>query len=61
MKHSPPWEQPPRASPKDQGHRRNTLDLADAAGYLRIVPKFEEIFTDLNIDDVSQVHLPRQA
>jgi uncharacterized protein (DUF362 family) len=43
------------------GHRRNTLDLADAAGYFRIVPKFEEIFTDLNIDDVSQVHLPRQV
>jgi uncharacterized protein (DUF362 family) len=43
------------------GHRRNTLDLADAAGYFRIVPKFEEIFTDLNIDDVSQVRLPRQV
>jgi uncharacterized protein (DUF362 family) len=43
------------------GHRRNTLDLADAAGYFRIVPKFEEIFTDLNTDDVSQVHLPRQV
>jgi uncharacterized protein (DUF362 family) len=43
------------------GHRRNTLDLADAAGYFRIVPKFEEIFTDLNIDDVSQVHLPHQV
>ena len=43
------------------GHRRNTLDLADAAGYFRIVPKFEEIFTDLNIDDVSHVHLPRQV
>jgi uncharacterized protein (DUF362 family) len=43
------------------GHRRNTLDLADAAGYFRIVPKFEEIFTDLNIDDVSQVHLLRQV
>jgi uncharacterized protein (DUF362 family) len=43
------------------GHRRNTLDLADAAGYFRIVPKFEEIFTDLNVDDVSQVHLPRQV
>jgi uncharacterized protein (DUF362 family) len=43
------------------GHRRNTLDLADAAGYFRTVPKFEEVFTDLNIDDVSQVHLPRQV
>jgi uncharacterized protein (DUF362 family) len=43
------------------GHRRNTLDLADAAGYFRIVPGFEEKFTDLNTDDVSQVHLPRQV
>lgn len=43
------------------GHRRNTLDLADAAGYFRFVPRFEEIFTDLNIDDVSRVHLPRQV
>ena len=43
------------------GHRRNTLDLADAAGYFRIVPRFEEIFTDLNIDDVSQIHIPRQV
>jgi len=39
------------------GHRRNTLDLADAAGYFRIVPKFEEVFTDLNVDDVSRVRL----
>ncbi len=43
------------------GHRRNTLDLADAAGYFRIVPKFEEIFTDLNTDDVSRVHLSQQV
>jgi uncharacterized protein (DUF362 family) len=43
------------------GHRRNTLDLADAAGYFRIVPKFEEFFTDLNVDDVSRVHLTRQV
>src|SRR5262249_50321232 len=39
------------------GHRRNTLDLADAAGYFRIVPGFEDLFTDLNVDDVSR-HLP---
>jgi hypothetical protein len=26
------------------GRRRNTLDLADAAGYFRIVPKFEEFY-----------------
>lgn len=42
------------------GHRRNTLDLADAAGYFRIVPRFEEVFTDLNVDDVSRVHLANQ-
>ncbi len=42
------------------GHRRNTLDLADAAGYFKIVPKFEELFTDLNLDDVTRVHPHRQ-
>jgi uncharacterized protein (DUF362 family) len=42
------------------GHRRNTLDLADAAGYFRTVPKFEELFVDLNLDDVTRVHPRRQ-
>src|ERR1700733_15026322 len=42
------------------GHRRNTLDLADAAGYFHTIPGFEDVFTDLNVDDVSQVHLSRQ-
>jgi uncharacterized protein (DUF362 family) len=42
------------------GHRRNTLDLAEAAGYFKIVPKFEELFTDLNLDDVTRVHPDRQ-
>jgi uncharacterized protein (DUF362 family) len=37
------------------GHRRNTLDLADAAGYFSIVPGFEDVFVDLNLDDVKQV------
>jgi len=37
------------------GHRRNTLDLADAAGYFRLIPKFEDLFVDLNLDDVSHV------
>jgi uncharacterized protein (DUF362 family) len=37
------------------GHRRNTLDLAEAAGYFRIIPKFEENFTDLNLDEVTRV------
>jgi uncharacterized protein (DUF362 family) len=42
------------------GHRRNTLDLADAAGYFRTVPKFEDLFTDLNLDDVTRVNPRRQ-
>jgi uncharacterized protein (DUF362 family) len=42
------------------GHRRNTLDLADAAGYFHTIPGFEDVFTDLNVDDVSPVHLARQ-
>jgi uncharacterized protein (DUF362 family) len=41
------------------GHRRNTLDLADAAGYFRLVPNFEDVFIDLNLDDVSLVPLRR--
>ena len=39
------------------GHRRVTLDLADAAGYFETIPHFEDLFTDLNLDDVSQVLL----
>jgi uncharacterized protein (DUF362 family) len=39
------------------GHRRVTLDLADAAGYFQTIPHFEDHFTDLNLDDVSQVLL----
>src|ERR1017187_2164972 len=42
------------------GHRRNTLDLADAAGYFKIVPDFEELFVDLNLDDVSRIRPNRQ-
>lgn len=42
------------------GHRRNTLDLADGAGYFKTVPGFEDLFTDLNLDDVSRVHPPRK-
>jgi uncharacterized protein (DUF362 family) len=46
------------------GHRRTTLDLADSAGYFRVYPSFERIFTDLNFDDVQLVkprrpHSPR--
>jgi uncharacterized protein (DUF362 family) len=36
------------------GHRRNTLDLAEAAGYFETIPKFEETFTDLNLDEISK-------
>jgi uncharacterized protein (DUF362 family) len=39
------------------GHRRVTMDLADAAGYFETFPHFEELFTDLNLDDVSRVLL----
>lgn len=39
------------------GHRRMTLDMAAAAGYFSNVPKFEKIFTDLNVDQVSEVRL----
>ncbi|MEQ1946839.1 MAG: DUF362 domain-containing protein [Bryobacteraceae bacterium] len=39
------------------GHRRITLDLADAAGYFSTVADFEKSFTDLNLDDVTRVDL----
>ena len=41
------------------GHRRNTLDMAEAAGYFETVPRFEEIFTDLNLGRVAEVRLAR--
>ena len=41
------------------GHRRATLDLADAAGYFSTVPKFEDVFTDLNVDEVSRRVIPQ--
>src|ERR1017187_3526716 len=37
------------------GHRRNTLDLAEAAGYFHTVPDFEDHFVDLNLDEVTRV------
>src|SRR5579871_5060388 len=40
------------------GHRRGTLDLADAAGYFSTVPKFEDAFTDLNLDEVAMRVIP---
>jgi uncharacterized protein (DUF362 family) len=42
------------------GHRRNTLDLADAAGYFQTIPDFENSFVDLNLDDVTRVYPRRQ-
>lgn len=39
------------------GHRRGTLDLAEAAGYFRTIPDFENLFTDLNLDEVTRVKL----
>jgi len=41
------------------GHRRVTLDLADAGGYFSTVPKFESVFTDLNLDEITRVALVR--
>jgi len=34
-----------------------TLDMASAAGYFADIPKFEQIFTDLNLDDVSEIRI----
>ena len=39
------------------GHRRLTLDLADAGGYFATIPQFESVFTDLNLDDVTSTPL----
>jgi uncharacterized protein (DUF362 family) len=39
------------------GHRRVTLDLADAAGYFSTIPDFEQRFTDLNTDEISRTTL----
>ncbi|MFL6446387.1 MAG: DUF362 domain-containing protein [Bryobacteraceae bacterium] len=36
------------------GHRRLTLDLAEEAGYFSTIPKFEDLFTDLNLDQVAR-------
>lgn len=41
------------------GHRRATLDMAEAAGFFETVPRFEANFVDLNLDDVSEVHFSR--
>ena len=41
------------------GHRRNTLDMAEAAGYFNTIPGFERLFTDLNLDRIAEVPLRR--
>jgi uncharacterized protein (DUF362 family) len=41
------------------GHRRVTLDLADAGGYFATVPNFESLFTDLNLDETTKVDFVR--
>jgi uncharacterized protein (DUF362 family) len=42
------------------GHRRMTLDMAEAAGYFNVVSRFESLFTDLNLDDVTRVAIKSQ-
>lgn len=37
------------------GHRRDTWTLAEEAGYFEAIPRFEDLFVDLNRDDVEQV------
>ena len=37
------------------GHRRDTLGLADEAGYGKTIKNFEDNFVDLNRDDVSPI------
>jgi uncharacterized protein (DUF362 family) len=39
------------------GHRRMTLDMAEAAGFFSAVPRFEDRFDDLNAADVHRVVL----
>ena len=41
------------------GHRRMTLDMAEAAGYFESILKFEARFTDLNLDEVAKIRLQR--
>jgi uncharacterized protein (DUF362 family) len=41
------------------GHRRGTLDLADAANYFSTIPNFEDLFTDLNTDAVARRNIVR--
>jgi uncharacterized protein (DUF362 family) len=39
------------------GHRRMTLDMAEAAGFFAAIPRFEDRFIDLNTADVHRVSM----
>ena len=39
------------------GHRRMTLDMAEAAGFFSAIRGFENRFTDLNLDEVTKIQL----
>ena len=39
------------------GHRRITMELAEDAGFFKVIPDFEKHFVDLNVDEVSLVRL----
>jgi len=43
------------------GHRRNTMELAEAAGYFDTFRRFEDIFRDLNLDEISLVRFANPA
>ncbi len=40
------------------GHRRMTLDMAEAAGFFQSIAGFERLFTDLNADDPVLTRVP---
>ena len=54
------WAPPACASPRGRDTAAIRMDMADAAGYFQTVPEFEDIFTDLNLDDVTRVRPERQ-
>jgi len=39
------------------GHRRTTLEMAEAAGFFQAIPNFEDRFIDLNIDEVRRIRI----
>jgi len=43
------------------GHRRPAWDLAEAAGYFGAIGGFEDLFVDLNLDEISNVTLAKSA